>query len=106
MLLSHQQVSLVRRELHACDLLHVVRDHDEIHLADVRLVRIVINVTNRNVVTYMQSVTVFQIINAWFSNELTDRVDYLRIVKKDQGVFESVLPCRETCTKGITKIGR
>ena len=52
MLFGHEQESLVRRKFHARDLLHVVRDHDEVHLADIGLVCVVVDVSNRNVVTY------------------------------------------------------
>ena len=51
MLFSHQQKPLVRRQLHACNLLDVLRDHYKVHLAHVQFIRVLIDVTNRYVVT-------------------------------------------------------
>ena len=50
-LFSHQQEPLVWRQLHASDLLDVLGDHDEVHLADIRLIRGIINVADRNMVS-------------------------------------------------------
>ena len=54
MLSSHQQKLLRRRQLHARDLLHVLWDHYKVHLADLSLVSVVVDVTNGDVVTYIE----------------------------------------------------
>ena len=59
-LLSQHKESLVRRQLHARDLLQLIWHGDEVDLADVSLACAIIDVTNRNMVTWQKEKAQFE----------------------------------------------
>ena len=112
-LLCQKQVALVGRELHASDLLQLVRHHDEVDLADVQFVCTVVHVADRNVMTYdeaknksepfLNSQRLHEILLSAASSALTDRVDEFRLIKEDDGVLQCQVPSLEARTKGISE---
>ena len=50
-LLTDMKKPLIRSQLDTCDLLHIVRYHYEVYLADVLLVRVIFDVTYGDMVS-------------------------------------------------------
>ena len=50
-LFSYMKKPLIRSQLDTCDLLHIVRYHYEVYLADVLLVRVIFDVTYGDMVS-------------------------------------------------------